>query len=91
LRTILENDTRVWDKIFGNKQKSLYQQINLKGEIYSGNLYKTRETRQFIFSGVDFSMAVATDDSKLEIWPIFCAIHELDFTDKSRHVMSGSL
>ncbi len=42
-------------------------------------------------------MAAATDGirpfkaSKLEIWPIFCTINELDFNHKSRHVLLSSL
>ena len=79
LKKILENDARVWDAIF-SKKKSLFQDGTLKGEIYTGDLYKTPELRKFLFSGDNFSMAVATDgirpfkSSKLEIWPILSSL-----------------
>jgi hypothetical protein len=47
----------------------------------------------FFFSGDNFSIAVAPDgilpfkSSRLENWPIFCTINELDFNDKSRRVL----
>jgi hypothetical protein len=82
--------TQVWDKICSNKQKSLFQDGTLKGEIYTGDMYKSHEIRKFPFSGDNFSMAVAPDgilpfkSSRLENRPIFCTINELDFNDKSR-------
>ena len=99
LKTILEKNARGWEKIFSNKQKSLFQDGTSKGEMYNtgtytGDMYKTLE---ILFSGDNFSMAVATDgirpfkSSRLQIWPIFCTINELDFDGKSRHVLLSSL
>ncbi len=52
LKTILEKDGRVWDKICSNKLKSLFQDGTLKGEIYTGDMYKTHEIRKFFFLGI---------------------------------------
>lgn len=97
LRDILENDDRLWRKISSNKQKSVLQNGSVRGEIYTGNSYRTHEIRRFLLSGDNFSLAAATDgirphkSSKLELWPIFCTINELDFNDKSRYVILSSL
>jgi hypothetical protein len=47
-KTILEKDESL-GQICSNKQKSLFQDGTLKGENYTGDMYKSHEILKFLF------------------------------------------
>ncbi len=90
LANMLET-TDIWDRI--SKVKRRVYDNEDKGEITTGNQYRTQQMQDFLNSGDNFTMTFNSDgvrvqkSNNLDIWPIFCSINELDFKTKGKYMV----
>jgi hypothetical protein len=91
-RNIFETND-IGEKISARKLDGLLSDGKLIGEIYTGDLYREDKLKKFLLEEGNFSVTVNTDSvkifhsSKFSVWPLLLSINELNFDEKSKHIV----
>lgn len=95
LKNLLENYPKIWTTI--SRLKNISLSSDYRGEIPTGKLYNSRQVRQFLNQGDNFTMAWNTDgvrvqkSNNFDIWPLLCSINELDVLLKGKNIIMIAL